>query len=55
MKAILSGVYLSEYLSAKVLIFKIIGLTMSVGSGIFIGKEGPLVHNASIIGTVHYN
>jgi chloride channel 2 len=49
MKNILSGVYLSEYLSFKTLSVKVLGLVFTVGSGIFIGKEGPLVHAASII------
>ena len=53
LKSILSGVYLSEYLSFKTLVAKIIGLCLSAGAGISIGKEGPLVHASAIIGTLY--
>jgi chloride channel 2 len=46
MKTVLRGVYLKEYLSFRTLISKVIGLTLSLGSGMPIGKEGPFVHVA---------
>uniref|UniRef100_A0A0K0FPF4 Chloride channel protein n=1 Tax=Strongyloides venezuelensis TaxID=75913 RepID=A0A0K0FPF4_STRVS len=49
MKTILRGILLKEYLSRRTLLSKIIGLTLSLGSGLPIGKEGPFVHIASIL------
>uniref|UniRef100_A0AC35F7R5 Chloride channel protein n=1 Tax=Panagrolaimus sp. PS1159 TaxID=55785 RepID=A0AC35F7R5_9BILA len=49
MKTILRGVILKEYLTFRTLISKIVGLTLSLGSGLPIGKEGPFVHVASIV------
>jgi chloride channel 2 len=49
MKSILSGVHLHQYLSLKTLIVKMVGLPLSVGSGAFLGKEGPFVHMASMV------
>ncbi|ODV63402.1 uncharacterized protein ASCRUDRAFT_73271 [Ascoidea rubescens DSM 1968] len=43
-KLILSGLILKKFLSLKVLLIKSIGLILVVGSGLWIGKEGPLVH-----------
>ncbi|PHJ18716.1 chloride chloride channel family protein [Cystoisospora suis] len=37
---------LSHVLSATVLIVKILGLSLAVGSGLVLGKEGPMVHVA---------
>jgi len=52
MKTILRGVVLHEYLTCKVLLSKMVGLTASIGSGLPIGKEGPFVHIASIVATL---
>ncbi|KAI6194538.1 Chloride channel protein 2 [Aphelenchoides besseyi] len=49
MKTVLRGVYLKEYLSLKTLVAKMVGLTLSLGSQLPIGKEGPFVHVASIM------
>ncbi|KAI6183896.1 hypothetical protein M3Y97_00537800 [Aphelenchoides bicaudatus] len=49
MKTVLRGVILKEYLSLRTMISKIVGLTVSIGSGIPIGKEGPFVHISSIL------
>ncbi|KAJ1355101.1 hypothetical protein KIN20_012373 [Parelaphostrongylus tenuis] len=49
MKTILRGVVLKEYLTIRTLISKMIGLTLSLGSGLPIGKEGPFVHIASVV------
>jgi chloride channel 2 len=50
MKTILRGVQLKEYLTFKTLVAKVIGLTATLGSGMPLGKEGPFVHIASIVG-----
>lgn len=52
MKTIMRGVVLHEYLSFRVLLAKMIGLTASLGSRLPIGKEGPFVHIASIVATL---
>uniref|UniRef100_A0A914W741 Chloride channel protein n=1 Tax=Plectus sambesii TaxID=2011161 RepID=A0A914W741_9BILA len=50
MKAIISGTtILKEYLSLKTMIAKCVGMTLSLGSGLPIGKEGPFVHVASTV------
>ncbi|KAE9415314.1 hypothetical protein Angca_007625, partial [Angiostrongylus cantonensis] len=49
MKTILRGFMLKEYLSFRTLILKMIGLTLSLGSGLPLGKEGPFVHVASAL------
>ncbi|KAK5982073.1 Chloride channel protein 2 [Trichostrongylus colubriformis] len=51
MKTILRGFSLEEYLSFRTLISKMIGLTLSLGSGLPLGKEGPFVHVASALAT----
>eukprot|EP00117_Sycon_ciliatum_P030023 scpid67615/ scgid2695/ Chloride channel protein 2 len=50
MKSVLRGVDLPHYLSMKALVAKSVGLIAGLGSGIPIGKEGPFVHMASILG-----
>merc|ERR1719215_1581653 len=45
-KTILGGFVMGEVLEFKTLIVKMIGLTLSVSSGMSLGKEGPLVHVA---------
>lgn len=45
-KTILSGFIIKGLLGFKTLIFKAIGLILVVGAGLWIGKEGPLVHVA---------
>eukprot|EP00117_Sycon_ciliatum_P024435 scpid42908/ scgid20503/ Chloride channel protein 2 len=50
MKTVLRGVSLPNYLSLRTLVAKSVGLIASVGSGLPIGKEGPFVHLASILG-----
>ena len=52
MKTIMRGVVLHEYLTFRVLVAKMIGLTTSLGSRLPIGKEGPFVHIASIVATL---
>lgn len=45
-KTILSGFIIRESLGFKTLMFKAIGLILVVSAGLWIGKEGPLVHVA---------
>nr|CAD7432037.1 unnamed protein product [Timema monikensis] len=52
MKTILRGVALKEYLTFRTLVAKVLGLTATLGSGMPLGKEGPLVHIASIVATL---
>nr|XP_046273212.1 chloride channel protein 1-like isoform X3 [Scatophagus argus] len=52
LKTILRGVVLKEYLTLKAFIAKVIGLTLALGSGMPVGKEGPFVHIASICAAV---
>ena len=52
MKTILRGVVLTEYLTFRTLISKMVGLCATLGSGIPVGKEGPFVHVASITATL---
>ncbi|OAV95134.1 hypothetical protein PTTG_03862 [Puccinia triticina 1-1 BBBD Race 1] len=48
-KVILSGYTFQHYLSAWTLLIKAIGLAFAVGSGLSLGKEGPLVHVACCV------
>mmetsp|Transcript_99887 Transcript_99887/g.287001 ORF Transcript_99887/g.287001 Transcript_99887/m.287001 type:complete len:1585 (+) Transcript_99887:104-4858(+) len=45
-KTILGGFVMAEVLEFKTLVVKVIGLALSVSSGMALGKEGPLVHVA---------
>ena len=48
-KAVLSGVVIRGYLSSMAFVVKIIGLALSVASGLNLGKEGPFVHLVSVL------
>ncbi|XP_060533507.1 chloride channel protein 2-like isoform X2 [Cylas formicarius] len=50
-KTCLRGVYLKEFLTFKVLAAKWMGITATIGSGMPLGKEGPLIQMSSIIVT----
>ena len=43
-KAILSGYWLARYLSARAFVAKVVGLVAALAAGLFIGREGPMVH-----------
>jgi len=45
-KTILGGFVMKDVLEMKTLVVKVIGLSLSVSSGMALGKEGPLVHVA---------
>lgn len=49
-KTILSGFIIRGYLGKWTLIIKVVGLILSVSSGLSLGKEGPMVHIASCLG-----
>lgn len=51
-KVIMSGVELPQYLSLRVLIGKVVGLTLSLSAGLFAGKQGPMVHIGAVIATL---
>ncbi|KAK6732521.1 hypothetical protein RB195_016725 [Necator americanus] len=51
-KVIMHGFVLRNYLSLKTLIAKIVGLTLTLGSGMPVGKEGPFVHMGAIVASL---
>lgn len=52
MKVILSGFIIRGFLGIQTLVAKTVGLVLSVGAGLSIGKEGPYVHIAACVGNV---
>jgi len=52
LKSILAGTELHGYLSPMVGAVKVIGLCLSMGAGLAVGKEGCFVHLAAIFATV---
>ncbi|KAI3403061.2 GEF2 [Candida oxycetoniae] len=55
-RLIISGfnMNLATYLGLKTLLYKILGLTLVVSSGLWLGKEGPLVHVSCCIFNIIY-
>lgn len=51
-KVIMHGFKMKNYLTFRTLIAKMIGLTLAIGGGLPIGKEGPFVHMGAIVATV---
>lgn len=51
-KTILSGFTIHKFLGFRTLVVKVVGLTLSVASGLNLGKEGPFVHIACCIGNI---
>uniref|UniRef100_A0A1I7XQ89 Chloride channel protein n=1 Tax=Heterorhabditis bacteriophora TaxID=37862 RepID=A0A1I7XQ89_HETBA len=51
-KVIMHGFVLKNYLSLKTLIAKIVGLTLTLGAGLPVGKEGPFVHMGAIVASL---
>jgi chloride channel 7 len=49
-KAYLNGVNLNRIVRIKTLITKAVGMCFSVGAGLPLGKEGPMIHTGSIVG-----
>ena len=51
-KVIASGFVIHGFLGVKTLVLKAIGCTLSVASGLSVGKEGPFVHISAALGNV---
>jgi len=51
-KVILSGFVIKKFLGGWTLLAKCLGLVLSVGSGLSIGKEGPAIHVACCVSNV---
>ncbi|CAB3403791.1 unnamed protein product [Caenorhabditis bovis] len=51
-KVLIHGFVLKNYLSLKTLVAKMIGLTLTIGSGMPVGKEGPFVHIGAIVASL---
>eukprot|EP00750_Incisomonas_marina_P011693 INCI16404.4.p1 GENE.INCI16404.4~~INCI16404.4.p1 ORF type:complete len:1459 (-),score=252.58 INCI16404.4:108-4484(-) len=50
-KCILNGVTIRHATRFKTLIFKVVGVILSVAGGLPVGKEGPMIHSGSIVGS----
>ena len=51
-KTILGGFMIKGFLGIRTLAIKVIGLPLSVASGLAVGKEGPMIHVASCVGNI---
>lgn len=51
-KVILSGFVVHGYLGVKTLVVKTLAVTLSLASGLSLGKEGPYVHIATCVGNI---
>eukprot|EP01133_Synstelium_polycarpum_P015761 gene15761-18732_t len=49
LKSIFSGFWNADVVKPMVLVWKVIGLLLSYGSGLSIGKEGPYIHISAIL------
>eukprot|EP00741_Cyanophora_paradoxa_P021505 tig00021357_g20761.t1 len=52
LKVVLEGFSIKRFLAFKTLLVKAVGVTLSVSSGLIVGKEGPMVHLAACVGNV---
>ncbi|KAI6183351.1 Chloride channel protein 1 [Aphelenchoides bicaudatus] len=52
MKVIMHGFSLNNYLTFRTLVAKVLSLTMILGSGMPLGKEGPFVHMGAIVASL---
>ncbi|KAF1765408.1 hypothetical protein GCK72_005360 [Caenorhabditis remanei] len=51
-KVIMHGFKMENYLTTRTLVAKMVGLTLAMGGGLPIGKEGPFVHMGAIVATL---
>ena len=49
LKSTLAGISIYKYLSFKTLVVKVLGLFFTIGSGLFVGREGPFVHISAAV------
>jgi chloride channel 2 len=49
MKSYLAGYEVKRYLSLRTLVAKTVGLTLAMGGGLCVGKEGPFVHTSCCV------
>ncbi|XP_071945627.1 H(+)/Cl(-) exchange transporter 6-like [Antedon mediterranea] len=49
-KCYLNGVKIPRVVRLKTLVCKAVGVLFSVAGGLFVGKEGPMIHSGAIIG-----
>ncbi|KXJ22588.1 Chloride transport protein 6 [Exaiptasia diaphana] len=49
-KSYLNGVKVPHVVRLKTLVCKAVGVLFSVAGGLFVGKEGPMIHSGAIIG-----
>eukprot|EP00753_Platysulcus_tardus_P014481 PLAT4376.2.p1 GENE.PLAT4376.2~~PLAT4376.2.p1 ORF type:complete len:683 (+),score=380.79 PLAT4376.2:233-2050(+) len=49
LKGYLNGSNVARLLTPKALVAKVVGVMFSVGAGLAIGKEGPLVHTGAVV------
>uniref|UniRef100_A0A0M3IAD7 Chloride channel protein n=1 Tax=Ascaris lumbricoides TaxID=6252 RepID=A0A0M3IAD7_ASCLU len=51
-KVIMHGFAMKNYLTLKTMVAKMVGLTLALGSGLPVGKEGPFVHMGAIVASL---
>uniref|UniRef100_A0A183VA66 Chloride channel protein n=1 Tax=Toxocara canis TaxID=6265 RepID=A0A183VA66_TOXCA len=51
-KVIMHGFAMKNYLTFKTMVAKMVGLTLALGSGLPVGKEGPFVHMGAIVASL---